>query len=320
MAREIRGVAPSGSTLYARILNRAGLWWNGAAFVAYVAADYGNYDVAMAEQGASGVYVADFPAAIMTGGTYECYVHQAGGAPAEGDLIVNTAKVDWTGTAAVVAAAGAMSGSDFRDYIVSDKGFVRTDKDQQIYAAVTDAIQKLRRRFAFDEAETEAETTDQIAVLGDFKLAIESDLGLLLGVVLEDGQNALPLLKVPKYRYDALYPDANVTTGRGYPQHYCVYAGQIYIGPVPDLVSYNYRLSYSKRAGAVTAATAGVPFTDLYRDVLADLVLALLYDGLEEYDKADRHRAAFEAGYIEITRRERANAGLGTFTVTGADC
>lgn len=310
MAREIRGIGSSGNTLYARILNAAGLWWNGSTFEAYAAANWANYRVAMAEQGSSGVYVADFPAGIDVGGTYDYFVHaQGGGSPAEGDSVIENGHVDWTGTAAVTAAAGAMSGSDFRDYIVDDKGFVRDDKDQQVYSAITDAIQIMRRRFGFSEAETEAESTDQITVLGDFKLAIESDFGLLQSVILEDGSNGIPLFKINKARFDELYADINVTTAKGVPKHYCVFADQIYLGPIPEQVTYNYRLSYSKRAGTVTSSTTGVPFTNLYRDVLADKALELLYRGLGEHDEADRYRGLFEAGFLEAQRRERVNRG-----------
>jgi hypothetical protein len=321
MSREIRGAAGSGNTLYARVINRSGLWWNGAAFEAYAAGHYANYAIQMTEQGASGVYVADMPAGILTAGTYEYYVHlQGAGAPAEGDQVINTGRIDWTGTAVVTASAAAMSGSDFRDYIVDSKGFKRTDKDDELYDAITDAIQFMRRRFEFDEAETEVTSTDSITVLGDFKLDIESDLGLLLGVVLEDGSIATPLDRIPKKRFDELYPDANVTSSRGYPRHYCVYAGQIRVGPIPDKTSYAYRLSYSKRAGAITSSTAGVPFTDLYRDVLAEKVLELLYEMMEEYDRADRKAQRFEALWADAVRRERRNSGTGTFAMRAADC
>lgn len=320
MAREIRGVSPTG-TLYARILNSSGLWWNGSDFEAYDASSYGDYDVAMTEQGNSGVYVADFPTAIQTGGTYEIFVHrQMGASPAEGDPVINTGKVDWTGTASIVAASGSMSGSEFRDYIVEDKGFTRDDKDQQIYAAITDAIQIMRRRFHFDEAETEAESTDQIDTLGQFKLDVESDLGLLLGVVVEDDDTGIPLHPISKARFDELYPSINVDSNRGFPKHYCVYANQIYLGPAPDGVAYNYRLSYSRRAGTVTSSTTGVPFTNVYRDVLADLVLFLLNKSLGEREVADGFRTDFELGFIDVQRRERKNTGDTGFVQETMDC
>lgn len=316
MAREFRGAGNPGSNAYVRIINKDGYWWDGSSFVAYDSGDYADYAVAAAEQGASGIFVADFPAAIMAGGTYEYFMHlRAGGSPAEGDPVISTGRIDWTGSSSVAAAAGAMSGSAFRDYIVDDKGFARTDKDHQIYVATTDAIQKLRRRFDFDEAKAEALSTDQIETLGEFKLDIESDMGLLLDVTLEDGDFGTPLVQVSRARFNELYPGINVDGQKGYPKHYCVYGQQIQIGPIPDSVDYGYRLGYSRRAGTVTSSTAGVPFTDLYRDVLADLVLMFLYDGLEEYDKADRHRQMFEDGFLEMTRRERRNSGEGSFNV-----
>jgi hypothetical protein len=315
MANEIRGVSNAG-TLYARIMNSVGYWWNGTTFEAYSAANYADYDVAITEQGNSGVYLADFPTAIQTGGTYEYFIHkQAGASPTEGDIVVNTGKVDWSGTVAISSATGAMTGSEFYDYILR-RGFKRTDKSTEVYEAITDAIQKLRRRFHFDEAEAEATSTDTISTLGDFKISQESDLGLLLGIVLEDGTEARPLNPISKAEFDERYPAINVDSDYGYPQDYCLYAGQVYIGPCPDSVSYVYRLSYSRRAGTVTSSTTGVPFTDLYRDVLADFVLEALYRDLDEDEKADRCMGRAEAELVNVIRRERINKGEVCFTQT----
>lgn len=314
MARELRGVGTSGGTQYARILSPAGLWWNGTTFEAYSAGNYATYDVALTEQGSSGLFVGDFPAGITTSGTYEYYVYtQAGGAPAEGDAIAGTGSVDWSGTASVAASTGSMSGSDFYDYLLR-LGFKRTDKATEVYEAITDAIQIMRRRFSFDEAKTEKTSTDTITTLGDFKVSIESDLGLLRGVVLEDGTTAVPLIQRTKEQYDDLYPDANVTADRGYPKHYCVFAGSVYIGPIPDAVTYAYRLSYSMRAGTVTSSTTGVPFTNVYRDILANLTLSRLWAALEEYDKAGYHESEYEREMDEALSRERKNSGEGCFT------
>lgn len=318
MSNEIRGVAPSG-TLYARIMNKAGQWWNGSSFESYSAGNYSTYDVAMTEQGNSGLYVADFPSGITSSGTYEYYVHrQAGGSPAEGDLIVNTGKVDWTGTVSVSASTGSMSGSDWKSYILR-LGFKRTDKDTEIYEATTDAIQEMRRRFMFDEAETETTTTDTISTDGDFKLALESDFGLLLGIIMQDGTDAHRIEIIPKSKFDELYPDINVTNDRGYPKHAAIYAGQIYIGPPPDATSYTYRKSYSRRAGTITSATSGVPFTDVYRDVLAENVLMRLYRGLQDHNEASIHENAFEKGWMFATQRETVNSGAHCFNQRQTD-
>ena len=317
MAREIRGVGSG--TLYARVINKAGLWWNANSllFEAYSAANYAYYVITMTQQGGSQVYVADFPTAITTGGTYEYYVHfQGGGSPAEGDQIIVTGKIDWTGTTTAGAASGSMTGSDFYDYLLR-KGFKRTDKVAEVFEAVTDAIEELRRRFMFDEAEEDKVTTDAIAVLGDFKHDIESDLGLLLDVLLQDGTTGTVLTKRSKAKYDEMYPDVNLGGGfsSGYPRDYAIYKGQIYIGPVPDRTTYSYRLSYSQKGGTITSGSASVPFTNLYRDVLADLVLALLYKGLDEFDKADRYRQDFESGFVIMKRRENQNTGNPFFSM-----
>lgn len=314
MAREIRGVASSG-TLYARIMSPAGLWWNGSAFEAYSAGNYSSYDVAMAEQGDSGVYVADFPSAITTGGTYEYFVHlQAGGSPAEGDVVLNTGRVDWTGTVSIAAAAGSMSGSEFRDYVLRG-GFKRTDKDTELYEAATDAVQELRQLFEFGEAETETTSTDTISTLGDYAFNVESDFGLVVGVKLQDGTNAHTLRQLTKRQFDRMYPDHAVTADRGYPKHFCIFNGQVVIGPIPDSVSYTYRVAYSKRGGTITSSSTGVPFTADYREALREKTLAKLYKGLQEYDVSAVHEAAFEKLLPGIIRRERQNKGEGTFTV-----
>jgi hypothetical protein len=320
MAREIRGASGSG-TLYARIMNSSGLWWDGSTFVAYAAADYADYVVAMTEQGDSGVYVADFPSTISTGGTYEYYVHiQTGGSPVEGDNVINTGRIDWTGTSSIVAAAGSSSGSEFRDYVLR-RSFKRTDKDTELYEATTDAIQEMRRRFSFSEAQIDTTTTDTITVAGDYRIAVESDLGLLLNVIVQDGENATLLEKKTKAQFDELYPfAASDPSSTGYPEHYCVYGGYIYIGPTPDRSTYVFRTNYSRRGGTITSSTTGVPFTDLYRDILADLVLSKLYDGLDEPDKANYYRSSFENGFQRATQRERRNSGVGHFNVIPMDC
>lgn len=320
MAREIRGVATPGVTLYARILNSSGQWWNGTTFETYVAGNWSTYDVAMTEQGSSGVFVADFPTAITSNGTYECYVHQqAGGSPAEGDAVVSIVRLDWTGSSSISGAAtGSMSGSDYYAYVLR-KGFKRTDKSTEVYEAITDAIQFLRRRFGFSEAQTEQETTDQI-VLGEYKLDIESDFGMVIGIKVEDGTTGIPLDKMSKADFDAKYPFQDADTNfDGFPVDYCIFGNQILIGPRPDSASYNYRIAYSQRAGTVTSSTAGVPFTNLYRDILTDLVYHFLYSGLDEFDKSDRFKQNFENEYPTMLRRERKNGGEGTFCVEARD-
>jgi hypothetical protein len=311
MSREIRGAGTG--TLYARIISPAGLWWNGATFEAYNAANLAAYANAMTQDGASGLYFATMPALITTAGAYDYFVYQqAGASPAESDLLVTTGKVDWTGSAVALSNVTGMTAPDFLAYLLR-RGFKRTDKSAEIYENTTDAIQEMCRRFEFEEMETEKTTTDTITVAGDFKLSNESDFGILQGVVLQDGTTAVDLDVISWNEFRERYPDINVTSDTGYPKHACAYGGNIYIGPIPDAVTYTYRLSYSKRAGTITAATASVPFTGIYRDVLAENVLMRLYRDLEESDKAASHEAAFEKGFLYAMRRENKNSKAGSF-------
>lgn len=315
MSNELRGATSTGETCYALVLNSSGKFWNGSAFETFSGSNYSNYDIAVTEVGSTGIYSGDFPVGVTSSGTYEYFIkRQQGGSPAADDPISNTGKIDWTGSSVISAGSGSMLGSDWYNYVLRG-GFKRTDKETEVYEETTDAIQEMRRRFMFDEAETETTTTDTIITLGDFKLTIESDFGLLLGITIEDGQNGTPLIQKSKHEFDNLYPDINVSSNRGYPKHFSVYGGSIQIGPAPDRTSYSYRLAYSMRAGTVTSATIGVPFTKDYRDILRDNVNSRLAKLLEEFDKSREFRQSFESGFLDATRRERKNSGVGNFNV-----
>lgn len=320
MANEFNVATAAGRTVYLLLQSPNGNFWNTSteAFETYSTANRSDYAISVTELGtSSGVYQADFPQAITSGGIYTFYAYiQDGGSPAEPDtdVLVATGEIDWTGSGEVDAASGSMSGSDFRDYFLR-KGFKRTDKDTEIYEAITDAIQWLRRQFGFQEAQTETTTTDTITSLGDFKLNLESDFGLLTGIVVEDDEEADPLIIVPKWKLDQMYPYLNVTTDQSRPVHAAIYAQQIYLAPVPDLTSYVYRKTYSKRGGTVTASTAAVPFTNLYREILADKVNEFMYELVEDFNKAGYYRQKALVGLRDMMDREEKNSASHVFNV-----
>lgn len=315
MANELRGVTTTGKTVYALIVNNQGKFWNGSAFETYVSANYTTYDVAMTEQGSSGIYLGDFPAGILTSGTYEYFVKRQlnTGTYSESDPVINSGRIDWSGSGVIDASSGSMTGSNWLAY-VKRQGFKRTDKDTEVYEATTDAVQLLRRRFGFSEAQAEAILTDSISILGDYKLNIESDHGLVVGVTMEDGTNAHDLIQIPKWQFNLLYPDINVSADRGYPKHFTIYNNAIEIGPAPDRVSYVYRVAYSKRGGTISSSSL-VPFTAEYRDVLLDLTNHRLYAMLDEFEKSQWFQEQFENKFIDARRRENANQGNNTFMV-----
>lgn len=98
MAATIRAFYHPANTLYSHIRNKSGAVWNGSAFEAYNASNWGNYDIALTEDGSSGYYKATFPGAISAG-SYDLVVYlQVGGSPAEGDNMLGGRSIKYDGT------------------------------------------------------------------------------------------------------------------------------------------------------------------------------------------------------------------------------
>lgn len=87
-----------GSTPYALVRNSINQIWNGSAFVAYVTANIGAYDLPLTEQGtASRYWTVSFPTAI-TPGVYTIQFFDTSGSPAEGDALVGVdSNFEWDG-------------------------------------------------------------------------------------------------------------------------------------------------------------------------------------------------------------------------------
>ena len=318
MSNEFVAATEPDLTIYVILKNSAGQFWNGTSFETYATANRGDYDVALTEQGtSSGIYFGDFPSAITASGSYTYYAYiQSGGSPAEPptDTLVNTGTVDWTGSASASGGAGSMAGSDWAEY-VRRGGWKRTDKDTELYESTTDAIQELRRRYGFDEAKGDTETTDTISTLGDFALDVESDFGLIIDVIMEDDENAHVLVQLSRAQFNEEYPDIHVTNDRGYPKHFTIDNGEILIGPVPDSTDYTYRKTYSKAGGTITSTTTAVPFTALYREMLRYFTLQRLWEIVDRYDRAQYFEAKAEKAYDQATSRENKNQGKTVFFV-----
>lgn len=85
--RPIDTAYQSGKTLYAIIHNPDGTVWNevGQAFEAFNVSNWADYAIALTEQGISGYYRADYPAAITDVLTTEVLYSQVGIVPAISD-------------------------------------------------------------------------------------------------------------------------------------------------------------------------------------------------------------------------------------------
>jgi len=205
-----------------------------------------------------------------------------------------------------------MTGPEMLAYVL--RTFKRTDKNTEAYEAITDAAQDMKRDLEFDGIKTEADTTDTISVLGDYEINIDSNVGLIIGnVILRDGNNSRELEKLNKDEFNRLYPNQDAADAtRGTPVHWCLFGGQLQIGPVPNKTTYTYHMSFTADDGTeVTAATASVPFSAVKqpRRALKFKALEYLYDGVENETQARKYGQLYEREMALVMQKERRNSG-----------
>lgn len=304
---------------YGIIQNSSRRRWNGTQFEVFTSGNYSLYAVTVTEDGTTGAYGGDFPIGITTQGEYHVVYYdtnQAPGVPTEGDRIIGTQDIVWSGSEVVTTPAvipGAMDGSDFYDYII--RALKRTDKETEVFDAVKDTIDEIRLRLIFPEDETDGDTTDTITVLGDYRLALEGDFGhLISAVVLIDGNFGYTLEQITKGEYDRRYTGLGTSaSARGRPRAFCLFDGNILVGPVPDKTTYVYKLAYSADdLASYDSDSVSIPFTDKYRELLRWGVLAKVFsDILKNDDQAAKFGTLFESKLKMIERRlDRNRTGV----------
>jgi len=313
MAGEIKVIGPTGRVGDVHLLNSSGQRWNGSAYETFSAGNYLSYCISVTEDGATGVYRGSVPSTVPAGAIdVILFIRENDLVPANGDRAVGAQSIpDWAGAGTTAASTplGSLTGSQMLAYIVA-AGFKRDDMNDEVYSSLTDTIMEMEQAFRFDEREKETTTTDTVTVLGDYKISLESDFGNLVNVVLIDGDTTEPLNRISKAAYDLLYSTPASDIDTGYPEHFAVFAGQLYIGPPPDSISYQYRLAYSQRlTSTVDASTNPVPFSAQYRELLKDGAMRRLFQNLKQFDMADRFDQYFARGMERAMTRERRNRG-----------
>lgn len=208
-----------------------------------------------------------------------------------------------------------MTGSEFRDYLV--RTFKRTDKDTEIYEAVTDVVMDIKLAMKSEDFKA-ISANAEISVSGMYKFAQNANFGHLIGevILVNPAGGSWPLKKVSKEVYDNLYPfQAETNPISGPPKHFCLYGGYFYIGPVPDLTTYKYQYNYTTEAATqIVSGTASVPFSAKYRWILKDLVLARLYADLDDDEKAAKYTTLGQNGLQKIIANEMYNTDAPAFT------
>ncbi len=207
-----------------------------------------------------------------------------------------------------------MTGAEFLAYV--KRKFMRTDKDTEIYEATTDVIQDIRDRFISEIYTEEAYST--IDTLGNYKIAFPSDMGHFIGEIslteTDGDQSYQPLRKISKLEYDGLYKSRLLTAvgnrNSSVPKHFCISGQQIFVGPVPDKITYRYQMNYSTEdIATIVAGTDPVPFTeqDGNRNTLRQGVLAELHDGMENYTEAGYWTVKFRDGFNTMMLKDQNN-------------
>lgn len=206
-----------------------------------------------------------------------------------------------------------MTGSEFYAYVL--RKFKRTDKETEVYEAMTDVITDMRLQF-YSEDYKEETYSSGISAIGEYKLGLPSDFGHIIGDIsmidTDDDQEYPTLTKISKQRYDDMYPerllsDTNKMT-TSHPRHYCIYGNQVFLGPVPDKTTYRYQFNYTTEdSDDIDSETDPVPFTEKYRNVVRSGVLAELYDGMENYEEANYWRTMYVDGLRKVVANDETN-------------
>lgn len=110
-ASEIQAAAPTGRSVYAVIVSQSpgptlGQAWHGTTWEAVSNSGWAGDAVPLVEQGTTGLYLGDFPAAITGAGRYLVIVYnRQGAAPAAGDALLGSSALEWTGANLASVAA-----------------------------------------------------------------------------------------------------------------------------------------------------------------------------------------------------------------------
>jgi len=198
-----------------------------------------------------------------------------------------------------------MTGAEFKDYVV--RTFIRTDKDDEIYEAITDVINTIKQRYPF-EAFKKISYVVAFDQVGEYSFKLPEDLDHVIGdVIFQNSGESVPLIKVSKERYDQLEPypdDPEVVTGR--PSHYTLYQNAVYLTPIPDAITYRYQINYATNSqDPVLSGTIAVPFTDYNRLMLKSLVLAEMFANLGDDVEAQKHKAKGEELLSLLVEKEK---------------
>lgn len=206
-----------------------------------------------------------------------------------------------------------MTGSAFYAYCL--RIIKRTDKSTEVYEAMTDTVRDMRMRFLSEDFKTVSSALT-ITSIGNYSTSLPSDFGHIMGdVMMFDGssdEEYEPLRKISIERYNDLYSSRyNSAVGNkltGSPRHFCIFDGNLLVGPPVDKTSYTFRVTHTTEDGVeIDSTTTDVPFTNKYRHIVRYGVLKNTYLMLENYEEANVWSALYETDLQKLVDNDKLN-------------
>lgn len=215
-----------------------------------------------------------------------------------------------------------MTGENFYNY--SQQVLKRPDKETEVYTATADTVMDMRSRMLSDEHSEVSTVASGALSVGDYKLAVPSDFGHLVGDIMIRDDAAddayYPLKKISKQEYDIIYNTVlNDDVGNrntGTPIHYCYYGQELYLGPAVDKTTYEFTINYTTEdTPTYTSETTSIPFTDQFREVVRSGVLFRMFRELELYDSSAYWQGIYEQGIQTIVNNDDFNTDGSTIPI-----
>lgn len=133
MANELKTPGISGATLYAVLFDADGLVWQTttSTFVAFVAGNWANYDIALAEKSTTGIFFGDLPGTLDTDVKYPFFVFErVSGAPAVTDTLLGGGDVGEAFDPAVHTVDGVTYAEAIRSLMATAFGVSTVDEGE----------------------------------------------------------------------------------------------------------------------------------------------------------------------------------------------
>jgi hypothetical protein len=202
------------------------------------------------------------------------------------------------------AVDGLLTGAQIRAEVAANLG--RTDLTARILLWVKLAVEKVYSLLKFQGLESTADFTTA-ANTGDYALSsITDDSGYtihqLKKVQLHKADEAAPILLVSKDELDAKFPYPYSTTGD--PTHAAIWAGRVYLRPVPNAT---LTIDLDTYVVPPTIEDAGYFVVKGLDQALIALATSIGYESLGEEGRASHWAREFEADFAAGVERDRRN-------------